>query len=298
MCGMLGSRAAAGLKERDMMRVKHDKARGILSARAAEGLARYWPSEDLAPFIEHYWIVRWNFAEPQTAETLPHPSVHMVLEKERSEIVGVMRGRFSRKLEGAGRVIGTKFRPGAFRAFVDRPVASFTDRRWALRDVFGVDAFAAGALLHDEDAAAIEVIEKFLRSRRPVSTDSMELAGRITARIAEDRELQRVDQLVDEFAIPARRLQRLFREHVGVTPKWVIQRYRLIEAAERLASGLPRDFATLALALGYADQAHFIRDFKKLVGRPPAGYARGTPRQSTDPSPAGAARARSRNPPR
>ncbi len=273
MRGMLGSRVPHGLKERDMVRVKHDKARGILNPRLAEGLARYWASEDLAPFIEHYWIVRWNLAEPQTAETLPHPSVHMVLEKDRSEIVGVMRGRFSRKLEGVGRVIGTKFRPGAFRAFVDRPVTSFTDRRWPLRDVFD-DRFTSEALSHDEDSAAIAVIETFLRSLRPTFTDSMDLAGRITARIAEDRNLKKVDQLVDEFRMSARQLQRLFREHVGVTPKWVIQRYRLIEAAEQLASGPPRDFATFALDLGYADQAHFIRDFRKIVGRPPAGYAK------------------------
>lgn len=55
---------------------------------------------------------------------------------------------------------------------------------------------------------------------------------------------------------------------------WVIQRYRLIEAAERLAAGTVADFAGLALDLGYADQAHFIRDFKKIVGRAPAGFAR------------------------
>ena len=259
-----------------MVRIKHDKPSGILNRRAAEGLRRYWPSDDLAPFVEHYWIVRWNLSEPTTAETLPHPSVHMVLEKRSSEIVGVMRGRFSRKLEGTGRVIGTKFRPGAFRAFIDRPVASLSDRRWPLRDVFGRDdeGFDAEALSHDEDTDSIEVIESFLRSFRPTFNASMELAGSITARIAEDRGITKVDQIVEEHAIPTRQLQRLFREYVGVTPKWVIQRYRLIEAAERLAAGGAVDFAGLALDLGYADQAHFIRDFKKLVGRPPAGYAR------------------------
>jgi AraC-like DNA-binding protein len=200
----------------------------------------------------------------------------MVLERRRSEVVGVMRGRFSTTLEGAGRVIGTKFRPGAFRAFVDQPVVAFSDRRWPLRTVFGTAAgsFDAEALAHDEDTAAIAVIESFLRSLRPAFTAPMELAGRITARIAEDRRITKVDQLVDEFAMNTRQLQRLFREHVGVTPKWVIQRYRLIEAAERLAADAAADFATLALDLGYADQAHFIRDFKQLVGRPPAGYAR------------------------
>ena len=259
-----------------MVRVKHDKPRGILNVRAADGLRRYWASEDLAPFVEHYWIVRWNVDEPQTAETLPHPSVHMVLGREESEVVGVMRGRFTTRLEGTGRVIGTKFRPGAFRAFIDRPVASLRDRRWPLAAVFGTDGdgFDAVAIAHEEDAESIAVIEGFLRARRPAFTSSMELAGRITARIAEDRGIVKVEQLVDEFAIDARQLQRLFREYVGVTPKWVIQRYRLIEAAERLAAGTDTSFADLALDLGYADQAHFIRDFRRIVGRPPAGYVR------------------------
>jgi AraC-like DNA-binding protein len=69
-------------------------------------------------------------------------------------------------------------------------------------------------------------------------------------------------------------LQRWFNEYVGVGPKWVINRYRLHEAIERLAGDLPVDWTQLALELGYFDQAHFIRDFKALVGVPPAAYVR------------------------
>jgi AraC-like DNA-binding protein len=92
--------------------------------------------------------------------------------------------------------------------------------------------------------------------------------------VASDRRITRVEQLVRELGVGARRLQRLFDEYVGVSPKWIIQRYRLHEAAERIAAGCANDWATLALDLGYADQAHFIRDFKRLVGLPPAEYAR------------------------
>jgi AraC-like DNA-binding protein len=266
------------LKERDMVRVKDERPQGILNLRPSDspGVSRYWPSDDLAPFVEHYWIVHWNVVEPQTAETLPHPSVHMVLEQGRSAIVGVMHRKFSRILEGKGRVVAAKFRPGAFRSFVDRPVASFTDRRSILASVFGDAAsqFEGAVLSHDDDLDAIEVIEPFLRSFRPVATEPMDLAGRVTARIAGGRDITRVDQIVNEFAINVRQLQRLFREYVGVTPKWVIQRYRLIEAAARLAAGTTTNLAALALDLGFADQAHFIRDFKKLVGRAPASYAK------------------------
>ena len=253
-----------------MVRIKDLNPRGLLNVPRAVQLARYWPSDDLAPFIEHYWIVRWNVPEAQIAETLPHPSVHMVLEKSRSDLVGVMRSRFTRMLEGAGRVVGTKFHPGGFRAFVDRPVAAFTDRRWPVADIFGDDRFAAEALSHADDHESVAIIETFLRSLRPHLEDAMTLCGRIVARIADDRGITRVDQI----GIAPRQLQRLFREYVGVSPKWVIQRYRLIAAAQRLADGLPVDFAALALDLGYADQAHFIRDFKRLVGKAPAEYAR------------------------
>ena len=69
-----------------------------------------------------------------------------------------------------------------------------------------------------------------------------------------------------------RALQRLFAEYVGVSPKWTIRRYRLQEAAERLAAAESVDWPALALDLGYADQAHFIRDFKRMIGRAPAEY--------------------------
>jgi AraC-like DNA-binding protein len=268
------------LNERDGVRVKHDRPRGILNvpaAEAASGLSRYWPSEDLAAFVEHYWIVRWDVPAPRLAETVPHPSVHMVMGPgARTEIVGVMRTKFSRVLRGRGRVVGTKFRPGAFRPFVRRPVSTFTGHRLPMRAVFGARAAGLGRRVTEEadDRASVALIETFLRGLRPVADDGVALSGRVAARIAEDRGIIRVEQLVGEFRVGKRQLQRLFREYVGVSPKWVIQRYRLLDAAERLAGGKVVDWADLALDLGYADQAHFIRDFKRLVGRSPADYAR------------------------
>lgn len=72
--------------------------------------------------------------------------------------------------------------------------------------------------------------------------------------------------------VSLRPLQRHFLRYVGVNPKWVIQRYRLHEAAERLKAG-PVDLASLALELGYFDQAHFTRDFRAIVGMSPGAWA-------------------------
>jgi AraC-like DNA-binding protein len=96
--------------------------------------------------------------------------------------------------------------------------------------------------------------------------------------IAADREILKVEDLARRFDINRRTLERLFARYVGASPKWVIQRYRLHEVAEQLANGDGR-LADLAAALGYADQSHFIHDFKATVGRPPAAYAKDASRE-------------------
>ena len=71
-----------------------------------------------------------------------------------------------------------------------------------------------------------------------------------------------------------RPLQRLFRDYVGASPKWVIRRHRLQEAAVRLERDGGGSLAALAAELGYADHAHLSRDFKIATGRSPSEFAR------------------------
>ncbi|GAB2547425.1 hypothetical protein GCM10027065_18730 [Rhodanobacter koreensis] len=69
-------------------------------------------------------------------------------------------------------------------------------------------------------------------------------------------------------------MQRLFHRYVGASASWVVKRYRIYEALEQLVAGKPSAWAILAQDLGYYDQAHFINDFRKLVGRSPSEYVK------------------------
>lgn len=242
--------------------------------------ARLPPGPDLADTVQHFWIVRWDLRghPPQVRRTLPHPNAHLVLQSGgRSQVHGVHTGRFERRLEGCDGVFGVKFRPGGFSAFLGRPLSRLRDRSLPARDIFGtaVDALAeALAALDGDEAAMVAATEGFLRARDPAPDVDARLAGQIVDDIAADPATTRVEQLQARWRIPARRLQRLFGTHVGVPPKWVIQRFRLHEALERVSAGGGIDWADLAQALGYFDQAHFIRDFRRLVGQTPAQYMR------------------------
>jgi AraC-like DNA-binding protein len=255
--------------------------RGVLDLHAGErwfDLEIRRPAGDLAELVEQYWRVRWDLRgrEPYAQHTLPHPSVHLVIEATRSEVVGVTTGRFTRVLEGSGRVFGVKFRPAGFRPFFGSPVSVLTDRATPVGEVFGADgeALARRVLRLRDDARMVEAAEAFVRARRPEPDSNVATINRATEQIMRDRTITTVDQVAERTDIGKRSLQRLFADYVGVSPKWVIQRYRLHEAAERLAAGGHVDLARLATELGYFDQAHFAKDFKAIVGNPPNRYSR------------------------
>lgn len=263
------------------MRLVRGKPRGILRPAAIEqkfALGRYEPAVELAALVEHYWTVHWDLRgePPYLQETLPFPCAHLVFDAAAARIWGVVRAKFSTVLEDQGSVFGVRFRPGGLRAFCSMSVARITDRVVAAETIFGDACAPMVAALRDgaDDAALGPLVDATLLGREPNADTNIALVGAIVDRIIADRTLIRVEAVADYFALSRRSLQRLFHEYVGVGPKWVISRYRLQEAAERLAGPEPPEPLALALELGYFDQAHFIKEFKAIVGEPPAEYAR------------------------
>lgn len=248
------------------------------TARKTFRLERYLPSAALAPFLDHYWVVEWDLRDKPAyvQRTLPYPCVNLVFDAGRSAVFGVPTGAFDYVLEDAGKVLGLRFRPGAFRAFLGKPAHTITDRVLPIAEVFpwGNVAAEISVLGAQDDAAMIAAADSLLSECLPEPDPKVERITRIL-RIAEEAPgLTQVEDLADGAGIGVRALQQLFSDYVGVSPKWVIRRYRLHEAADRLANGEEVDLSTLALELGYFDQAHFTADFHKLVGKPPAQYRR------------------------
>jgi len=261
-----------------------DRVRGVLRPAAEDGKflhGRVAASEPLCRVVQHFWSVRWDLrdAQPFTPQTLPHPNVHLVFESEGARIAGVHTGRFTTKLEDMGWVFGVKFRPGAFRPYLGRSVGALRDRSVPIDEVFGTEGAALARQVSDlrGDVEKAAVVERFLNERKTASDPNVERASNIVDEIAENRDIVSVEQVAARWRLGTRTLQQLFSSYVGVGPKWVINRYRLHEAVERLQEGANINFSELATELGYFDQAHFIRDFPTLVGCTPAAYARRHP---------------------
>ncbi|MFT3914754.1 MAG: helix-turn-helix domain-containing protein [Anaeromyxobacteraceae bacterium] len=240
---------------------------------------RWLPGPRLAASIEHFWYVTWALPAGvrHVQASLGHPVVHVVVEGGAASVVGVSRGRHEAALEGRGWVLGTKFLPGAFRPLLGAPVSSLTGRRVPLADVLGArraGAYLRAVLAGRDGRARMAAARGFWEEALPPPAGDLELLGRILDAAATDRAVRRVEDLVERFGLSRRELQRWFRDVVGIGPKWAIARYRLHEALLALEAGAPGGLGRLAHDLGYADQAHFARDFRALVGMPPSEYLR------------------------
>jgi AraC-like DNA-binding protein len=255
---------------------------GVLHAGAAATrftLHRYPPPEDLAPFVDFCWVIRWDLRgqPPHEQQILPHPNVNLAFEAGGPAVYGVDRKIFTRRLSGPGKALGIRFRPGGFRPFHSRPIFSLNDRVVPAARLFGpaADEACAVVMASDADEEMIAAGAGLLRGFGADPDPGAEQAAELVKRITEDPALQRVTQLAEASGLSARKLQRLFSDYVGVSPKWVMRRARLHEAALRVEADGPAsvDWAVLAADLGYADQAHLTRDFTATLGVPPARYA-------------------------
>ena len=263
---------------------EHLPTRGIVHAAAGRErfhLARFEPGPELLPFVEHYWFVRYTIdpQSPFSQTVLSYPNVHLAFEAEQGEqralLYGVPLRPFVRQLSGTGYVLGVKFRAGGFYPFWDQDVNQLTGLTVQASGILGADIeeWKERILGAGDEKAMAEHAECMLLTRLPAQDEQATLAGRIVLEAMNDRSLTSVEQMSDRHALSVRQLQRLFRKYVGVSPKWVIKRFRLQEAAERLEQNPSVSWAELAVTLGYSDQAHFIKDFKSVVGQSPAAYS-------------------------
>ena len=258
--------------------------RGILRAPPPDGVIegqRVLPSPALAPFVHHFWSVRWALRAPFTADTLPHAAARIMVDEEagrrRAVVLGVCTGRLALTRTGEGRAFGVQFRAAMFQPLLGASMTSLADRFVPLRDVLGPggDAWARAILAKQDLAARIALTEGFLGPLLQTVPDEIARLRDLVERMAVDRALLRVEDAARAVGLDVRTLQRRFRRYVGVSPKGVIRRYRLLEAAEQLRGAHPPTLAALAASLGYADQAHFAREFKLVVGQTPRSFVEG-----------------------
>ncbi len=241
---------------------------------------RYGPPADLAPLVQRFWIPVWSVppGTESTQHVLQYPVALLVVAPDYARFYGVVTGLSATTLSGDGWAVGAMLTPAAGSLVAGGPMDAHTDRHVDMSTVLdaGVAERVRAAMAPDPHAveghrAAMAAYAEALRPLLPVDAEG-ELVDRVVALVESRPDLLRVAQLCEETGLDERTLQRLVKRRLGLTPKWLVQRRRLQEAADRLRHG-DGSLAETAAVLGYADQAHFARDWTRVTGTTPGRFA-------------------------
>ncbi len=258
-------------------------------------LTEYPPSAYLSPFVEVFWQGRFNLAAQGLLrqQVLPNGYVELVIhlsdqhcalfkDNEWSKspdytVIGLYDQPFEVRFNNLVEVFGIRFKPEGIYNLFGLPAAEFYKTFDDMESVLG-RAFRDYCLRLREAAAMrqrLGLTEVYLRrSLERRSGDELSYVNHAAEIIRRRGGEVRIEDLSREVFISQRQLEREFKQKIGLSPKLYLRISRLNAVHRQLQSGEALDFTQLTYECGYADQAHFIRDFKRFTGVQPTVFIR------------------------
>lgn len=253
----------------------------------------YIPSFPLSQFIESFLYYKDYDPVHSVERFLPDGNVYLVIDftdlpkpiyhnQTLKEIQSCKRAWFSgirnkyitiRSGKG-NEMFVINFRKGKAYPFVEMPMNEFTDH------VVDGELVMSDEILNMRDALLnISCInQKFLYAEQYLlKTFCHKLIVNPFIDYAVHSILQSPEQLAisrlsARIGFSQKHFIKLFKEHVGVTPKAFVKIMRFQKAIQEIEANRNVHWASIAYESGYYDQAHFISDFKDFSGFTPKQY--------------------------
>jgi len=207
-----------------------------------------------------------GFAHPQQGYSVRHGSF----------VAGLHDATATNRSTGRSHCLQLDLTPLGARLLFGVPMAELGNRIVGLEDLLGAEAGRLEQRLHqlpdwpERFALVLDLLRARFAAAGGLPAD-MRWAWRALARSGGSLP---VGELGAELGVSRRHLVQRFRDAIGLPPKALARMLRFNRALDRLEAG-ERDLATVALAAGYYDQAHFNRDFRGFAGQTPGAWLAG-----------------------
>ncbi|KZN45466.1 helix-turn-helix transcriptional regulator [Pseudoalteromonas luteoviolacea] len=239
-------------------------------------LRRYFPSKQLAHLVEQFWLVNWNLPSgvQHVQKNLPDPNCHLTFLPNKCEFLGPVSRVYDYTMRGQNGIIGVKFKLGALTPLLPNPIDEYIDTVITFPSFLHCDLSALTHTLNqtDNDKDRVDALEQALDPLcADVQVTNVQQITTLVEQIKSNNAIYSVDDLAGQSGLSKRTLQRKFKQFIGLSPKFLIRKYRLHNALALLEQH-PNDIHHLVTKLDYVDQAHLIKDFKNILAMTPGAY--------------------------
>ncbi|MGH9972222.1 MAG: DUF6597 domain-containing transcriptional factor [Pyrinomonadaceae bacterium] len=249
------------------------------------------PSTGLARYLECLWFVSDtdpSAATPVREKVLPDGCLEWIFHlgapfqrwtqagqwemQPRSFVVGELTQFLLLQPGGHVEIMGVRFRPGGAYRFLPLSLDTITDNTISTGEIWGREGldiedavFEAGS-----DARRQQLVEEFLLRRLAMTAAYRPRFEAAIGAIIRSRGQARVLEVAEHVEWSPRQLEREFRVSVGLSPKALARIIRFQNLLRLVGEGALREWASLALEVGYADQPHMVREFREFSGQSPS----------------------------
>ncbi|AUQ25091.1 helix-turn-helix domain-containing protein [Dickeya zeae] len=228
------------------------------------------------PAISHFY----SFDVAQTAEmtlAVPDGCVDIVFDCDPLNPKGRVCGT---TLEARGadmlhnhHYFGVRFAPGVIPDFLDVMAEEVANREFSFLEVVPDARLAFEQIVQERNFSRQISLFNAHFMPRLVRKSSSVTTSIIRAMVQQKGNI-RIDQLETLTGYTCRTIQRQFRQDTGLSPKAFSRILRGQSALHCIHSQEDISFSNLAFDLGFSDQSHFLREFKKFVSITPCDYQR------------------------
>ncbi len=257
-------------------------------------ITEFKPSNELQPFVEFFWEGKFNINGTNTLSQLvvPNGFVELVIHPSNSHcylpnkngwssspdytIIGLYTKPYEVQFPKHVNVFGIRFKPEGIYNLFGIPASVFSERYEDMELVLGKEFQEYCSKLKESSdiTEKLNITTKYLSKKLEENHRDLTYLNRAAEMIRKSGGFEKVETLPDKVYISLRQLEREFKQKVGITPKRYMRISRLNEVHRRLEEEQELELTNIAFACGYADQAHFIRDFKNIMGVNPTLFVK------------------------
>jgi AraC-like DNA-binding protein len=211
---------------------------------------------------------------PYIDRVLPDGCVDIIWDGSRIFVAGPDTGPVPMAPAPSTTFIGIRFRPGRAPLALGCPASALRDQRADLAELWSAATArkTADRLAEASGAQAVRVLESAVRGRMAAADPADRVVDSLITALSAPPVPgpARVAALAAQLGVTERSLHRRCSAAVGYSPKTLDRVLRFRRALDLGRSGAATSLGMVAVTTGYADQAHFSRECRRLSGQSPS----------------------------
>lgn len=246
---------------------------------------------DLAGLVKLHWTLEVPAEARSRQRILPDGCVDLIfiladdirrilptgegVKQPRAMVLGQITEAFDVEPEGRVDSFATRFHPYGASAFLNVPLKQLMNKETPLAEVFGPGVSSElqrDVLTARDTEERIAVVERFLLERMKARRFKEDLVRRTVDLMLQTGGSTPIASLADHDPARRRKMERMFNERIGTSPKQLSKVIRLQTALRRMLDAKAQDLTGIAYESEFYDQAHFIKDFKEFAGVSPGEF--------------------------